>query len=125
MPAAATHGFGRARQQLAEDVQRNVEAQAELFKQRLVTIDLVGEARISVFGETCAGILNELDITCWLPRSIRVSVTPSSRLRRIDIAIKWCWLLVFAMSIRSREVRRSDIDRMGPATAISSLRASD
>ena len=65
----------------------------------------------------------ELPATLWmtalLPRSIRTSVTAASMLTLPEMARRWSWLLVFAMSTSWSVVKRVEFVKIGPAIPIS------
>ena len=70
------------------------------------------------------GLLTVDWITSSLPRWTSTSVTAPLRVLRVEIAIKCAWLLLRAFSIRVLSSSRIDCDSTGPATSMTSSKAS-
>src|ERR1700759_4804402 len=70
------------------------------------------------------GLLTVLWITSSLPRSTSTSVTASLSDLREEIASRCAWLLMRASSISASSSSLADCDSTGPATSISSSKAS-
>ena len=70
------------------------------------------------------GLLTVIWTTSSLPRSTSTSVTAPLSVLRVEIAIRCAWLLLRAVSISVSSSRQFDCDSTGPATSMTSSKAS-